>query len=146
MWYRGLGRPQGLALDKDGNVFVAASLHGRRGLVRVTPQGEASLVVSGNNMVGVAFSPLGTVVLATGGYAGLWARSSNPPGSNGTGVALAWEAGAAMADMEFVQFHPTALDLPGAPAFLLSEALRGEGALLVDSNGREIQLGVRFVF
>ena len=66
VWYRGLGRPQGLALDKDGNVFVAASLHGRRGLVRVTPQGEASLVVSGNNMVGVAFSPLGTVVLATG--------------------------------------------------------------------------------
>ena len=77
------------------------------------------------------------VVLATGGYAGLWARSSNPPGSNGTGVALAWQAGAAVADMEFVQFHPTALDLPGAPAFLLSEALRGEGGLLVDGNGRD---------
>jgi L-aspartate oxidase len=77
------------------------------------------------------------VVLATGGYAGLWARSSNPPGSNGTGAALAWEAGAAVADMEFVQFHPTALDLPGAPAFLLSEALRGEGALLVDEKGRD---------
>jgi L-aspartate oxidase len=77
------------------------------------------------------------VVLATGGYAGLWARSSNPPGSNGTGLALAWEAGAAVADMEYVQFHPTALDLPGAPAFLLSEALRGEGALLVDEKGRD---------
>ncbi|MDE3201899.1 MAG: gluconolaconase [Acidobacteriota bacterium] len=64
-WYRGLGRAQGLALDKDGNVFVTACLHGRRGLVRVTPSGEAELVVSGNNLVGVAFSPLGTTVLAT---------------------------------------------------------------------------------
>jgi sugar lactone lactonase YvrE len=64
-WYSGLGRPQGLALDKDGNVYLAACLHGRRGLVRVTTQGEASLVVAGANLVGVAFSPLGTVVLAT---------------------------------------------------------------------------------
>ena len=65
-WYRGLGRPQGLALDKDGNVYLAACLRGRRGLVRVTPGGETSLVLAGNNVVGVAFSPLGTVILATG--------------------------------------------------------------------------------
>jgi sugar lactone lactonase YvrE len=64
-WHRGLGRPQGLALARDGSIFVAASLHGRRGIVRVTPQGEASLVLSGNNLVGIAFSPLGTAVLAT---------------------------------------------------------------------------------
>jgi len=64
-WYRGLGRPQGLALDRDGNVFVAACLHGQRGLVRITPQGEASLVLSGANLVGLAFSPLGTTILAT---------------------------------------------------------------------------------
>jgi len=64
-WYRGLGRPQGIALSKDGDVYVAACLHGSRGLVRVTPQGEASLVVSGNSLVGVAFSPLGTTILAT---------------------------------------------------------------------------------
>jgi len=64
-WFRGLGRPQGLALSRDGDVFVAASLHGRRGIVRVTPDGEASLVLSGSNLVGVAFSPLGTSVLAT---------------------------------------------------------------------------------
>jgi sugar lactone lactonase YvrE len=64
-WYRGLGRPQGLALDKDSNVYVAACLHGRRGLVRVTPDGDASLVLAGANLVGVAFSPLGTTVLAT---------------------------------------------------------------------------------
>ena len=64
-WYRGLGRPQGLALSKDGDVYVAACLHGRRGLVRVTPQAMPSLVVGGNNLVGVAFSPLGTTILAT---------------------------------------------------------------------------------
>ncbi|MGD0829685.1 MAG: gluconolaconase [Terracidiphilus sp.] len=64
-WYRGLGRPQGLALDRDGNIFVAACLHGQRGVVRITPQGEATLVLSGVNIVGLAFSPLGTVILAT---------------------------------------------------------------------------------
>jgi len=64
-WYRGLGRPQGLALSKDGDIYLAACLHGRRGLVRVTQKGEASLVLSGTNLVGVAFSPLGTTVLAT---------------------------------------------------------------------------------
>jgi sugar lactone lactonase YvrE len=65
VWYRGLGRPQGIALSKDGDVYVTACLHGRRGLVRITPTGDASLVVAGPNMVGVAFSPLGTTVLAT---------------------------------------------------------------------------------
>lgn len=75
-WYRGLGRPQGLAVAKDGSVYVAASLHGRRGIVRITPGGEASLVLSGNNLVGIAFSPLAAAVVATtvitskGTYAG----------------------------------------------------------------------------
>lgn len=64
-WFRGLGRPQGLALSREGDVFVAACLHGHHGLIRITPQGDASLVVSGNNLVGVAFSPLGTIALAT---------------------------------------------------------------------------------
>ncbi len=64
-WYRGLGRPQGLALSKEGDIYVTACLRGRRGLVRVTPSGTASLVLSGNNLVGTAFSPLGTVILAT---------------------------------------------------------------------------------
>ncbi len=64
-WYRGLGRPQGLALSAEGDVYVAACLHGRRGLVRVTPGGDASLVLSAINLVGVAFSPLGTTVLTT---------------------------------------------------------------------------------
>ena len=64
-WHRGLGRPQGLAIARDGSVYVAACLHGRRGIVRITPQGAADLVLSGNNLVGIAFSPLGTAILAT---------------------------------------------------------------------------------
>ena len=71
-------------------------------------------------------------VLATGGYAALWARTTNPPGAVGEGLTLAYRAGAALADLEFVQFHPTALLDDG---FLLSEALRGEGALLLDDDG-----------
>jgi sugar lactone lactonase YvrE len=65
-WFCGLGRPQGLALSNEGNVYLAACLHGNRGLVRVTPSGEATLVVAGANLVGVAFSPLGSTILATG--------------------------------------------------------------------------------
>ncbi len=64
-WFRGLGRPQGLAISKDGDIYLTACLHGRRGLVRVTAKGEASLVLAGSNLVGVAFSPLGTTILAT---------------------------------------------------------------------------------
>jgi sugar lactone lactonase YvrE len=64
-WYRGLGRPQGLALGSDGNVYLAACLRGRRGLVRVSPGGDAALVVAGQNLVGIAFSPLGTAILTT---------------------------------------------------------------------------------
>ena len=72
------------------------------------------------------------IILATGGYAALFARTTNPLGSRGEGVTLAYRAGAALADLEFVQFHPTALRDSGA---LLSEALRGEGALLLDEHG-----------
>jgi sugar lactone lactonase YvrE len=64
-WFRGLGRPQGLALSKEGDVYVVACLHGQRGLVRITPAGKASLALAGPNLVGVAFSPLGTTILAT---------------------------------------------------------------------------------
>jgi L-aspartate oxidase len=71
-------------------------------------------------------------LLATGGYAALWERTTNPPGALGQGLVLAYRAGAALADLELVQFHPTALADDG---FLLSEALRGEGALLVDDDG-----------
>ncbi len=65
VWYRGLGRPQGLALAANGDVYVAACLHGQRGLVRITTAGEASLAVAAQNLIGIAFSPLGSTVLAT---------------------------------------------------------------------------------
>ena len=64
-YYTGLGRPQGMAFDVDGNLYVAASLHGRRGVVRITPNREASLVISGSGIVGLAFLPEGDAVVAT---------------------------------------------------------------------------------
>ncbi len=73
------------------------------------------------------------ILLATGGYAALWERTTNPVGSVGDGLALAFQAGAALADLELVQFHPTAVAGTG---LLLSEALRGAGAVLVDADGR----------
>jgi L-aspartate oxidase len=75
------------------------------------------------------------VVLATGGYGRLYARTTNPEYVNGDGVAAAARAGARLADLEFVQFHPTALDVEADPVPLLTEALRGEGARLVDGEG-----------
>jgi sugar lactone lactonase YvrE len=65
VFYRGLGRPQGLALDVDGNIYVAASLAGKRGIVKITPQGKATLEVSGQGLVGLAFAPGKSAILAT---------------------------------------------------------------------------------
>jgi L-aspartate oxidase len=76
------------------------------------------------------------VILATGGMAALWARTTNPRGAVGSGLSLASAAGAELADLEFMQFHPTALRLDGTrDGFLVTEAVRGEGALLFDYQG-----------
>jgi L-aspartate oxidase len=80
------------------------------------------------------------VILATGGGGQVYAQTTNPALSTGDGVAIAWRSGAAVRDLEFFQFHPTALTVEGAPRFLISEAVRGEGAHLIDAEGR------RFMF
>jgi L-aspartate oxidase len=75
------------------------------------------------------------VILATGGLSRIFERSTNPHTATGDGIALAWEAGAKIADIEFIQFHPSALYIPGEEAFLISEAVRGEGAWLLNHRG-----------
>src|SRR6266498_2077844 len=100
----------------------------------------AGLLIDGGRVVGLRVFPdheieADRVVLATGGACGIFGRRTGPDRATGEGMALAWDAGAALADLEFVQFHPTALNLPGHPARLLTEALRGEGAVLVEATG-----------
>lgn len=75
------------------------------------------------------------IIVATGGLSRVFARSTNPHTATGDGIALAYDAGARLADLEFVQFHPSALHLPGKEAYLISEAVRGEGAWLLNSKG-----------
>ncbi|NTW28778.1 MAG: L-aspartate oxidase [Coriobacteriia bacterium] len=82
------------------------------------------------------------VVLATGGAGQVYRVTTNPLMATGDGLAAAWRAGAEVADLEFVQFHPTALDSSAAPRFLITEALRGEGAYLLDASGERFMLGV----
>ncbi len=82
------------------------------------------------------------VVLATGGIGALFAHTSNPRGANGAGLALALVTGAAPRDLEFVQFHPTALDVGGQCLPLVTEALRGAGARLIDADGQPLMRGL----
>ena len=104
-----------------------------------------SLIVADGRCVGVRFlDPIlrapreifaKAVILCTGGAGQLYLHTTNPPVATGDGMAMAYFAGAEMADMEFVQFHPTALSLENAPRFLLSEAMRGEGGILRNALG-----------
>jgi L-aspartate oxidase len=80
-------------------------------------------------------------ILTTGGAGQLFARTTNPPVATGDGMAIAFRAGAELEDMEFVQFHPTSLYSPAAPQFLLSESIRGEGAVLLNINQKRFMEG-----
>jgi L-aspartate oxidase len=100
------------------------------------------LIAAGGRCHGVWLGPerepilAAATVLATGGAAALWSRTTNPLGATGGGLLLAYLAGAALADLEFVQFHPTAVAAPdGADGFLVTEAVRGEGATLIGPAG-----------
>src|SRR5690242_7673660 len=102
------------------------------------------LIVEGGRVLGLKFLDetdgtlhevrAGAVLLATGGLGQIYRETTNPQVATGDGMAIAYAAGAVLEDMEFVQFHPTALAIKGAPRFLLSEALRGEGAILRNIN------------
>jgi L-aspartate oxidase len=104
----------------------------RRALRILTSDGRTTgLLLDGGGVLAAR-----AVVLATGGAAALWARTTNPPGAIGGGLLLADDAGAELADLELMQFHPTAVvGGNGADGFLVTEAVRGEGALLVDAGG-----------
>lgn len=115
-------------------------------LVTVLEQASAkTLLVADGRCVGVQVQvenneplalPARATIFATGGAAALWARSTNPPAAIGSGLTMAHAAGAVLADLEFLQFHPTALLSPARnQGFLISEAVRGEGATLIDEHG-----------
>lgn len=112
----------------------------------LTPDAEPGAPVIGvlthHRQYGLQVIWAGGVVLAGGGAGRLYRETTNPKTSTGESLAMAWRAGASVADAEFVQFHPTTLYVAGSVRALLSEALRGEGARIVDRHGRSIMDGV----
>ena len=132
--------------DATGAVAIDALIKAARATPSITLREGAralSLVVVDGTVIGVEIEQdanrtvlaASGVVLATGGVGGLYANTTNPLGSTGAGVALAARAGARLRDMEFVQFHPTAIAAGRDPMPLASEAVRGEGAILINDRG-----------
>ncbi|MGQ0540660.1 MAG: L-aspartate oxidase [Blastocatellia bacterium] len=134
--------------DSTGKEFVRSLIARarRENSINLLPFANTeSLIVQDGRCVGVRFlDPIlrapreifaKAVILCTGGAGQLYLHTTNPPVATGDGMAMAYFAGAEMADMEFIQFHPTALSIENAPRFLLSEAMRGEGGVLRNING-----------
>src|SRR5258708_2679538 len=134
--------------DSTGQEITRALYHAASSFPNVRFQSYAAtidlLVTSGAVRGAVVFEEASgalipvqarAVLLATGGLGRVFLETTNPAVATGDGVAMAWRAGAEISDIEFVQFHPTALHVEGAPRFLLSEALRGEGAYLINAVG-----------
>jgi L-aspartate oxidase len=120
------------------SVTILEGVSARR--LRVEAGAVAGLIADGAS--GLVFLRTNRVVIATGGVSGLFSHGTNPVGSWGQGLAIAARAGALLRDIEFVQFHPTALEAPGPQVSLISEAVRGEGAILVDETGRRFMSDV----
>ena len=126
-----------VAVHATPSITVIEGLEARRLLI--DDRGVAGVLAAGPRSA--CLLPTRRVVLATGGLGGLYAHTTNPLGAIGQGLALAARAGAVLADMEFVQFHPTALDVGLDPMPLVSEAVRGEGAVLIDETGTRFMAG-----
>ena len=139
------------ATDATGFEIVRALREAARGRATRISSRATALLLSGERCAGVLTDDgpvLGRgVLLATGGAGALWAATTNAAGATGDGIALAMAAGARLADLEFMQFHPTALDDGSAGRILLTEALRGAGATLVDEHGERFvdELGPRHI-
>lgn len=118
------------------------AFEGARAREVIVANGRAVAVVIADGTGEIATLHAPAIVLATGGIGGLYRSTTNPTSSRGAGIAIAARAGARLADLEFVQFHPTALDVPSDPLPLVTEALRGEGAWLVDETGARIMDGI----
>jgi L-aspartate oxidase len=123
-------RPTVSVIERTAAIDLVTLSDGSCGGALVTATGS-------NRIVRVVAS---NTVLANGGAGQLWAVSSNPPGATGDGIAMALRAGVAVADLEFTQFHPTVLATPGIDPFLITEAIRGEGAYLLDGNGHRFMV------
>src|SRR6266850_8039530 len=141
--------------DSTGREIVRALVEKVRqtpGIVLLPRMFSIDLILAGGRCAGLlalderSGTPLAlsapALVLATGGVGQVYAETTNPPQATGDGMVMAYRAGAEMMDMEFVQFHPTALCLPGVPRFLLSEALRGEGGRLLNAAGERFMAKV----